>query len=145
MSEPTEMVLLRGVVLPRSEVRAEYSRAGGPGGQHVNRTETRVTLRFNLQESPSIPDVEREGMVQKLAPRLTKAGEVLVSVERHRDRVRNLATAYQRLTELLIGSMERPRQRKKTRPTRASQQKRLDQKKALGDRKRRRRPPGRDE
>lgn len=122
------IVLGRGVSIPEDELLVEYSRASGPGGQHVNKTETRVTLRFPLVASRSIPDVAKARMIEKLASRLTKAGEILVSADAHRDRSMNHRDAHARLTALLEKAFVIPRPRKKTRPTRGSTERRLEEK-----------------
>ena len=145
MSPEETLVLLRGVVVPRSEVGVEVSRSSGPGGQHVNKTESRVTLRFNVLESPSIPEDERGWLRHRLRSRLTRLGELLVSCDSHRDQARNRSEAFERLETLLRTAMERPQQRKKTRPTRASVQRRLETKRSRSQRKRLRRPPGPEE
>jgi ribosome-associated protein len=137
--------IAEGIEIPTREVSEAYSRASGPGGQHVNKTETRVTLRFSLAESASIPEADRARMLVKLAHRITKAGELLVSTDRHRDRSQNLREAYERLAELLRAAYAKPRPRQKTRPTKGSRERRLDQKRATSDRKRTRRTPPREE
>jgi ribosome-associated protein len=131
----------RGIEVPRSEIAIEYSRASGPGGQHVNKTETRVTLRFDFLGSRSIPEADKERMAEKLATKLTKAGELLVSCDAYRDRARNLETAYERLEATLARAYERPKPRKKTRPSRGSKERRLDEKKRTGARKQTRKAP----
>ena len=140
-----ELTLLRGVVIPRQEIQVEVSRSSGPGGQHVNRTESRVTLRFPLTASPSLPEEERLHLQERLSRRLTRAGEVLVSCGTHRDRTRNLDEAMQRLEKLLCKAMHRPKKRHKTRPTRTSIVRRLQSKRQRSERKRIRRPPNADD
>src|SRR5579885_2672674 len=102
------IVVARGIEIPPGEIAVEYSRSSGPGGQHVNKTETRVTLRFGLATSPSIPEEDRARMVARLAARLTKNGELLVSAGRHRDRTQNMSAAFERLEALLQAAYERP-------------------------------------
>ena len=142
MNGGADLVLLRGVRVPRGEVAVQVSRASGPGGQHVNRTESRVTLRFCLRDSPSIPEEERARMLGKLESRLTRTGEVLVSSEKYRDQLRNREEAFRVLEQLLRSAMERPRSRRPSRPTRASVQRRLDEKRLRGTRKQGRQKPG---
>ena len=123
------------------EIEVIYSRSSGPGGQHVNKTESRVTLRFALADSPSIPDRERWWMLKRLESRLTTSGELLVSCEKHRDRSRNLSDAFARLRDLLVAALYRPPRRRKTRPTRGSVERRLRDKRRHSVRKQERRRP----
>ena len=122
------IVLAPGIAIPGDELGVEYSRASGPGGQHVNKTETRVTLRFALGATRSLPEDVKARLLEKLASRLTKAGEILVSVDAHRDRSQNLREAYARLVALLKKAFVKPKPRKKTRPTRGSTERRLEEK-----------------
>lgn len=129
-------MLGRGVAIPPDEVSLEYSRSSGPGGQHVNKTETRVTLRFDLGGSRSIPEADKARMIEKLSRRVTKSGHVLVSCDAERDRSRNTEVAWARLSALLARAFERPKPRTKTKPSRASKERRLEQKRRTSSRKR---------
>ena len=128
-----------GVEIPASEIDAEYSRASGPGGQHVNKTETRVTLRLNIAESPSLPDTVRARLLEKLASRLTKTGELLISSDKHRERGRNMADAAERMQELLSQALVVPKKRKPTKPSRGAQERRLKDKRITSEKKKGRR------
>ncbi|MCK6546991.1 aminoacyl-tRNA hydrolase [Myxococcota bacterium] len=139
------LVIADGIEIPEAEIEAEYSRSSGPGGQHVNKTETRVTLRFSVAASPSIPEPHKARMLEKLAPRLTKTGELLVSVDRHRDRSMNETKAFERLAELLRAAYEIPTPRKKTKPSRGSKERRLAAKRQTSARKRDRSTKGHDD
>lgn len=139
------MVVARGIEVSRDEVGVEYSRSSGPGGQHVNKTETRVTLRFNLRDTQAIPPADKERMLEKLASQVTKAGELLVSAETYRDRTRNVETAFERLEALLARAYFKPKARKKTKPSRGAKERRLDEKRRTSTRKTTRKSPGRDE
>ncbi|MEM7798703.1 MAG: Tn3 family transposase [Chloroflexota bacterium] len=86
-----------GLSVPRSEISVETSRASGPGGQKVNKTETKVTLRFDIEANTSLPEGVRARLKEKLGRRLTKNGELLVTAEEHRLQSRNLDTAFDRL------------------------------------------------
>lgn len=145
MPDERAIRIAEGIEIPMSEIAEEYSRASGPGGQHVNKTETRVTLRFPLAHTASVPEQHRARMLAKLAHRITKAGELLVSTDRHRDRSQNQREAYARLAQILRGAYAIPRPRKKTRPSKGSKERRLTQKRATSERKRTRRSPARDE
>lgn len=137
--------IAEGIEIPDVEIEAEYSRSSGPGGQHVNKTETRVTLRFSVAASPSIPEPHKTRMLEKLGPRLTKAGELLVSVDRHRDRSMNESKAFERLTELLRQAYVVPKPRKKTKPSKGSKERRLAAKRQTSAKKKDRGGRGHDD
>lgn len=135
------ILLGRSIRIPPEEVLTEYSRSGGPGGQHVNKTETRVTLRFNLANTTAIPDAEKARMLERLATRVTKSGDILVSCDAHRDRQQNLRVAEERLVELLARAFAKPRLRQKTKPTRGSKERRLEEKRRTKGKKEGRKRP----
>ncbi|MBI2374552.1 MAG: aminoacyl-tRNA hydrolase [Deltaproteobacteria bacterium] len=133
-----------GVEIPVSEVRLEMSRSSGPGGQHVNKTETRVTLRLPLAEVP-LDEYVRARLLERLRPRLTKSGEILVSSGRHREREQNLREAFDRLERLLVAAWHRDPPRKKTRPSRGAKERRLLDKRKVTEKKRSRKSSEREE
>ncbi len=114
------------ISIPEAELRPEFSRSSGPGGQNVNKLETRVTLRFALAASQALSPADKSWLAHKLAASLTREGELLVHASTHRERERNLIECRERLAESLRQSLIRPKVRRKTRPTRASVTKRLE-------------------
>lgn len=131
------------LVIPESEISVEYSRASGPGGQHVNKTETRVTLRLSIPSSPSLPEAVRDKLLSRMRARLTKEGELLVSVDAHRERPRNLAVAYERMQALLQKALVEQKARRPTKPSRGAKERRLKDKRISSEKKQgRRRPDG---
>ena len=126
------------LVLPPDDLRVEFARSGGPGGQNVNKVETKVVLRFSVPGSRSLAAGQKERLRNVLASRLTTAGEILVSAERFRDRARNLEDARERLARMLAKALVPPKVRRPTRPTRGSVSRRLDSKRKRSNTKRER-------
>jgi ribosome-associated protein len=123
-------------VIPRSELTARASRAGGAGGQHVNTSSTRVEVLWDAATSAALGDDERPRVLARLAARLDAEGRVRVVASDTRSQRQNRELAEQRLAELVRRALAVPKARKKTRPTRASQERRLDVKRREGDKKR---------
>ena len=119
-----------------SELSFEMSRSGGPGGQNVNKVETRVTLRFNLPASRSFDERTRAWLTQRLAGELTSVGEIVLHASRFRSQTRNIEDARERLAEMLQAALQRPTQRRATRPTRGSKERRLTEKRKRSEVKR---------
>jgi ribosome-associated protein len=128
-----------GLVIPAGEIEESASRSGGPGGQHVNKTSTRVTLRWNVAASRCLDANLRRRLERRLAARLTRSGDLLVHARRHRSRARNRELARQRLAELVREALATRRSRVATRPTRASRQRHREAKRRRGALKRSRR------
>lgn len=126
------------LLLPPDELQMDFARSGGPGGQHVNRTESKVVLRFDVAGSRALGDVRRARIVERLASRLTREGEIVIHASRFRERSRNIEDARERLAEMLREALVPVKPRRATRPTRASKERRLTAKKQHGEKKRRR-------
>jgi ribosome-associated protein len=123
------------VPLPKSRLDVRYARSGGPGGQNVNKVETKVELRLRLEDL-DVPAAVRDRIAARLASRMTADGALLVSSSRHRVRSQNLKDALERLQHLLDEAARPPVPRFATKPTRASQSKRREDKRRHGMRKR---------
>lgn len=115
--------------LEESELRFTFVRSPGPGGQNVNKLATTAVLRFNVQNSPSIPEEMRSRLLLSLDSKLTLQGEIIIKASRYRSQERNKQDAVERLLNLLSSAAVVPKKRKKTKPTKASSERRLTQKK----------------
>jgi ribosome-associated protein len=126
--------------LPDSELRFDFIRADGPGGQNVNKVATAVQLRFDAANSPSLPQAVRHRLLRLAGSRATKEGVVIIDARRFRSQAQNRRDAVQRLAELIRRAAARPLRRRPTRPTKAAMAKRLERKRRRSEAKRRRRP-----
>lgn len=129
-----------GLTIPESELRVEPLRAGGPGGQNVNKVSSGVLLRFDLAGSGVLSAEHKALARSRLASRINKKGELLLRAVEHREHARNLDAVRERLARLLAEALHRPPPRRPTRPTRSSQRRRLATKRRQGERKAERRP-----
>jgi ribosome-associated protein len=122
--------------IPRSELDIRVSRSSGAGGQHVNKTSSRVEIFWNVVGSRALSDEQRARLREKLASRLTTEGSIRVVASDMRSQSRNRELAEERLAELVRRALIVPRKRKATKPTRASKEARLDSKKRHSTKKR---------
>ncbi|MFO7652698.1 MAG: alternative ribosome rescue aminoacyl-tRNA hydrolase ArfB [Candidatus Krumholzibacteriia bacterium] len=129
------------VAIPLAEIALVASRSSGPGGQHVNKAETRIQLRWNLLESAVLTDRDRDLAATRLASRLTREGELVLECESHRSQKRNRDECLERLAEIMRAALHRDPPRRKTRPTKASEERRIQEKKRRGQIKRLRKEP----
>ena len=139
MDEESLIFINEQVSIPASELTFRFSTSSGPGGQHVNRSATRVTLLFDVAQSPSLDETSRGRLLQKLASRLDKTGVLHIAAQDSRSQRRNRETAVLRFRLILANALKRPKRRRKTKPSRAAVEKRLANKKKRGQRKQERR------
>lgn len=133
-----------GIFIDESEIREEFVRSGGPGGQHVNKVSTAVQLRFNVTESKLPLDVKTR-LVKIAGKRVTEDGVLLISSRESRSREMNRTEALKKLLSLIRRATEKPKRRLKTRPTFSAKQKRVDEKKTRGGAKKMRKKVGGEE
>ncbi len=131
--------------IPEPELSFRASRAGGPGGQHVNQSSTRVEVRWQVTESPSLTEDQRERLIEKLSSRIDSRGFLRVVAEERRSQLRNREAAVERLNALVSEALKRPKARRKTKPPASSNRKRLEDKRRRGTQKRQRRPVDKDD
>jgi ribosome-associated protein len=124
--------------IPLSELSFAVSRSGGPGGQHVNKTETRVELLFDVVHSPSLTDHQRAKILHALANRIDGEGVLHITVSQERSQMRNKHIAMERFREILARALAPRRKRVATKPSGSSREKRLRVKKVVGEKKKRR-------
>jgi ribosome-associated protein len=122
------------------ELRFEFFRSSGPGGQNVNKVATAVRLRFDVRNSTSLPPEVKARLLRLAASRLTDDGVLLIEARRFRTQEQNREDAFARLTAWIAKASTAPRPRRATKPSRASRQRRLDAKQRHSSAKRQRRP-----
>jgi ribosome-associated protein len=136
-----DLEVLPELTIPASELRWRFSRSSGPGGQHVNTSDSRAELSWNVKNSLAISDSQRLILLSRLGPRLT-AGVVTVSASEQRSQLRNREIALAKLTDLLAGALAPAAPgRRATKPTRGSTRRRLVAKKQRSTTKQQRRRP----
>lgn len=126
------IVVRSNLKIPMHEIEYQTSRSGGPGGQHANKTSSRVTLIWNVAQSGALSQHQRQLLLTKLDHRLTKEGELHVHADTYRSQHQNKEEVQQRLIAMVNQALHVPKSRKKTRPSRNSQRRRLDKKKQRG-------------
>ena len=142
--DPTTLRVTDSVTVPRAELDYRASRSGGPGGQHVNTSSTRVELIWNVASTPSLTEEERARVMEKLSNRINGEGELLLAESGSRSQHQNRETVTERFVEILAGALHVAPPRRRTRPPKAEKEKRLQEKKRRSEVKRLRGPVSRD-
>ena len=137
------LLVQEGLVIPHWEVVFTTSKSSGPGGQHANKTNSRVTLHWSLDASSAFSDYQKHRIRQRLGGRINSEGVLLIHVEESRQQSRNKEIACQRLVEMLRDALKQVKRRRPTKRTKSSQRRRVNEKRARGDIKELRRKPDR--
>ena len=129
------------LTIPAAQLQANFSRGSGPGGQNVNKVSSKVTLRWHVGDQPLLPPGWRNRLWAQHRNRISREGDLILHSDRYRDQPRNMTDCRSRLVEILIGCAAPPVVRKPTAPTRASQRRRVDDKRKQASKKSGRRDP----
>ncbi len=126
---PAMLEISDRVRIPDEEFSWTYVRSGGPGGQNVNKVASKAVLRWNVADSPSLPDDIKSRLQQQQRSRITNEGDLLLTSQRYRDQERNRDDCLEKLAEMLRAAMVVPKKRRKTKPSRGAHERRLAAKK----------------
>lgn len=145
VADEDDLAVRRGLVIPAAELRESASRSSGPGGQHVNKSNTRVTLRWNVDESAQLNATQRRRLRDRLGARVTRSGDLVVHADTRRSRAQNRALARERLAELVRDALRTTAPRVATKPSRRAVARAVDAKRRRGATKESRRRVRRDD
>ena len=134
------LIITPHLQIPLREFSFTFTRSGGPGGQNVNKVNTKALLRWPVETSPSLPEAVRRRLLTKYRRRITSEGDLLVTSQRFRDAGRNTADCLEKLRRMIAEVAEPERPRRPTRPTRASVRRRIECKRRHSQKKQRRGP-----
>jgi ribosome-associated protein len=129
------MIINSRIQIPDDELRFTFVRSSGPGGQNVNKLNTKAVLRWSVRGSRGLPEEVRARLLERFAPRITGDGEVILTSQRFRDQRQNERDCLEKLREMLLAVATPPKRRKKTRPTRASVKRRREEKRVRSKKK----------
>lgn len=128
------------ITVNEDEIQFDFIRSSGPGGQNVNKVSSGVQLRFDVTNSPSLPEDVRKRLMRQAHNRITQEGILILEAKQYRTQEQNRQAAVERLTELIRAAAKKPKIRKRTKPSKEANRKRLEAKRRRGKIKRLRRP-----
>ena len=135
------LVVTDRIAIPDEEIRFEFARSGGPGGQNVNKVASKATLRWTPSANASMPPAVRDRLLRAVGGKLTVQGELLITSQKTRDQSRNIADCLDKLREIILAVSRPPKVRRPTKPTRGSQIRRVEAKSRRSDAKKLRKRP----
>lgn len=136
-----QLVVTRSIRILLDEFQITFARSGGPGGQNVNKRETKAILRWPVTASSNLRDDVRERFMNAYGRRITAEGELVLTSQRYRDQARNIEDCLEKLREMIAAAAVRPKPRKATKPTRASKERRMQSKRERTQKKQQRQSP----
>jgi ribosome-associated protein len=145
MTAPELLRINSHIAVPKRELRFSFVRSAGPGGQNVNKVASKAVLRWQVRESTAIPAGVRSRLLARAGRQINDRGELVLTSQRYRERGRNIEDCLAKLRNLILAAAIVPRPRRKTRPTKASKEARLGEKRATAEKKRRRAAPPADQ
>ena len=131
----------RDITIPAVELELKFARSSGPGGQHVNKANTKVTLVWNVKNSKSLPNTVRNRFIKLHGNKINQQGEVILQSDGSRDQKRNIQTCYEKLQSMILEALKKPKKRIGTKPTKGSIERRLREKKQKAEKKQGRQKP----
>jgi ribosome-associated protein len=137
-----DLVISETITLPNGELQWSFVRSSGPGGQNVNKVNSKAVLRWSVRSTRCLPDDVRQRFLATYARRISSDGDMVLTSQRYRDQSRNVADCIEKLRRLVLAVEKAPRRRRKTRPPRAVNERRLSNKRHRARKKELRRRPG---
>jgi ribosome-associated protein len=129
----SELSIKNSIIIPEHELEITASRSGGPGGQHVNKTSSRITVRWNVKNSQALTDAQKLHVMERLASEITSEGDILVSNSTSRSQTQNRQLALDSLAQKIRKALHVPKKRMKTKVSKSAQEARLHEKKKRGE------------
>lgn len=123
------LIVTPTLTIPDEDLRFSFSRSSGPGGQNVNKVNSKATLHFAFRRSTSLPPGVRDRFAQKFASRLTNEGEVVITSQESRDQPKNVDSCLEKLRQMLLEVLHPPKKRRPTKPSKGSKRRRVEAKK----------------
>ncbi len=139
---PRALSINSAITIPAGELATTFVRSAGPGGQNVNKVNTKAVLRWAVRHSPSLPPAVRNRFLAKYGNRVNNEGELVLTCDEHREQARNLAASREKLRAMILSVLTPPRRRVKTKPTKGAVERRLQSKQRKSEKKQSRRSGG---